>query len=480
MALRPKSVLAVRRFTLADQAAFAKLSGDANPIHMQAEWAATVFPGEIVVHGMHAVLWACDAYIAQNAQQSLRGLKVGFEKPILLDEDVVAISEETSSGVRIHFEVSGTKLMTVDLALAPPTPVASSPLSLGAELPRVVKRGMADAKGLSGRLVLAQNAAELPSIYPALAKALGSTALIGLASLSTLVGMECPGLHSLFHAFEVEIGSVSGPLTYTVIRADTRFNRVDMEVSGYDLRGKVSAFLTGGGAAVSDKDLTVLGVAATEFKGQQPLVIGASSGLGRATARILAAGGAAPVVTWRTAPASIDHLRSEIVDAGGKCVGLPYDTGTPQDFIDALAAMKWPGRQIYFFATPRIFRRRLEAFQSAALREFIAVYVDGFYALVSGLVKTFPDRRFEVFYPSSILAGADGPDSLEYGMAKLAGERLCARLVKTFPQIHIHVERLPGIGTRQTVSVVPTATLPAEDVMLPLVRQMQAENEAPR
>ena len=464
----PQGFLATRRFTSADQQAFASLSGDSNPLHMNPAWAATVFPGEVVVHGAHVALWGCDAYLAQHPTRKVRALKVAFDKPILLGEDVTASAEETADGVRISFCVRGIKLMSATLRFAH-DPVHAAPL-LGPDAVRLTTRHMNDVTGLSGVVTLSRTASGLAQVFPAFTAASGGAATVGVAALSALVGMECPGLHGLFSSFDVELTGAPGPLSYKVTKADTRFNRVEMDVVGYGLAGKVAAFLTAGTAR---EQQAAPGVMPTEFKNQQPLVIGASSGLGRATALILAAGGAQPIGTYRASRDAINALTGEIAKAGGKMLALSYDTRAPGALMTELAARGWNGAEVYFFATPRIFRRRLEPRQPELLREFMAVYVEGFNNLVRALVKTFPDRAFRIFYPSSILAGTQKPESIEYAEAKRAGEQLCAALQTAFPLLDVHVERLPGVSTRQTITVTPAATLPAQDVMTPLIRAMQ-------
>jgi NAD(P)-dependent dehydrogenase (short-subunit alcohol dehydrogenase family) len=468
---------AARRFTAVDQTIFAGLSGDANPLHMDSNWAASVFPGEVIVHGMHVVLWAANAYLAENPHYGLGSISCRFDKPILLDEEVVAVGETGGDRARIVLRVQGAKLSVIDLVLTPKSDLRfAQPPSLNSDPPHIAARSISDLAGLSGTVTLQERATELVSAYPFLSAAIGPAAIIGLASLSRLVGMECPGLHSMFSAFDVEFTSDSSPLTYRVTKADSRFNHVEMAVAGYGVKGKVSAFVTGGGWRPDDEaDADVRGIGTQEFQDHQPLILGASSGLGWTSARILAAGGAVPLVSWRSSAAAIERLQSKIARTGGTSTPVHYDAQKPTLLADHLRAIGWQGRQVYFFVTPRIFRRRLEPYQSTALRDFTAIYVDAFYALVQDLVRHFPERPFRLFYPSSILADADGPDSLEYGMAKLAGERLCRRLAKAYPHIQILVERLGGATTRQTASIVPTPTRPAGDIMLPLIRRMQAD-----
>ncbi len=48
---------ATRIWTEAHQAAFARATGDVNPMHMDARMARRTLAGERAVHGVHAALW---------------------------------------------------------------------------------------------------------------------------------------------------------------------------------------------------------------------------------------------------------------------------------------------------------------------------------------------------------------------------------------------------------------------------------------
>ena len=52
-----------RRFQAADQDAFAHLSGDHNPLHVDPVAARRLIFGGPVVHGIHLLLWALDAFV---------------------------------------------------------------------------------------------------------------------------------------------------------------------------------------------------------------------------------------------------------------------------------------------------------------------------------------------------------------------------------------------------------------------------------
>ena len=82
---------ATKTFSQDDQIAFARYSGDWNPIHVDPVYARRTQIGQQVVHGMHALLWALDVFASASIElKRFRILKVDFHKPIYVDEPVVA------------------------------------------------------------------------------------------------------------------------------------------------------------------------------------------------------------------------------------------------------------------------------------------------------------------------------------------------------------------------------------------------------
>lgn len=56
-----------RLFTMADQLAFAALSGDYNPMHVDAVAARRLIYGRPVVHGIHLLVWPLDGWLGESA-----------------------------------------------------------------------------------------------------------------------------------------------------------------------------------------------------------------------------------------------------------------------------------------------------------------------------------------------------------------------------------------------------------------------------
>lgn len=463
-----------RTFALADQLWFSQVSGDANPLHVDPMRAATTYPGSLVVHGMHAFLWGLDSVLSQQSAQDLEMIQATFIRPIVVGDDVVVDSTADGSGMRLM--VQGEPMVVARWRRGPPPATGIAAPGPSRPAPSTpVEREFDALTGLEGTVSSADSNA-LAARFPSAVAAIGPAMLAGLATLSTLVGMDCPGLRSLFSEFKVARDDqvATRHLAYRVKKVDPVFSRVDMEVSGLGLAGMVSAFAGRPDVPPSDDDIGAL-VAPGEFAGDRPLVVGATGGLGAVTARLLAAGGAAPVLTWHQTRSGAEATACSVAALGGRCDLVQLDACSPESGLADLAKIHWAGEQIYYFATPRIFRRHLALYQGSDLRTFLDVYVDGFYQLVCGLLKLRPGARMRFFYPSTVAAAQPTADLLEYGMAKLAGEHLCARLQEKYKTLSISVARLPRIATRQTASFIKVPAERPEHVMLPIVRALQGK-----
>jgi len=327
--------------------------------------------------------------------------------------------------------------------------------------------------GRAGQVDLVATADQIAHQFPNAVNWLGAEAVGGLICLSRLVGMECPGLHSLFSSFEVQLSQAETPLPleYHVASVDKRFRLVMIDVDGCGLHGRVSAFARHPPAAqVGYKELLAF-VRPKEFDAQRALVIGGSRGLGEFTAKALAAGGGIPTITYATGKEDAATVAEEIRVAGGRCEAMEYDVH--KDASKQLEPLSSSISYIYYYATCQIYRRRTKKFDIALLEEFLEFYIIGFYDLCVALKNKYSNGLF-VFYPSSIFVSDRPRDMTEYAMAKAAGEVLCDDLSRFWPGMHITSQRLPRLLTDQTASMFPTKTVSTIDLMLPIIRSVQA------
>jgi acyl dehydratase len=108
-----------RTFTSTDQLAFAELSGDYNPLHLNPFIARRLLFGSVVLHGIHALLWALECCIKdKKGNFNLHSVKAIFSKPIRVGEKIgLAVQDEDDKHLRIELLCDGSIVTTIEVEL---------------------------------------------------------------------------------------------------------------------------------------------------------------------------------------------------------------------------------------------------------------------------------------------------------------------------------------------------------------------------
>jgi hypothetical protein len=449
-------------------------------MHMDALLSRRLHSGAPVVHGIHLLLWALDSMAKTEPElPPLQNVRAEFHKYVYLDEAAeVLLAKRGPSKAQLSVSVGGASGTKIVIGFGDPpehcSPWADSSLSTVSVSPEPLAPGFEQMAGCRGRLPFQMTEADAAEMFPAAANWLGFERIAALAASSQLVGMVCPGLHSIYNGLSVSASAESAlahALAFHVAETDARFRSVELQIAGGGLVGSVSCFArTPPVEQASMKSLAGL-VSPTEFAGSVALIVGGSRGLGELTAKIIASGGGRVVVTWHRGKEDAERVVKEIRAAGGACQTLEYDAGRPA--AEQLARLTDAPTHAYFFATPVIFRAQAEIFSTDRLEEFLKVYVDGFWNLAKELRARRPG--VSVFYPSSVSVSERPRGMTEYSMAKAAGEVLCADMNQSLAPMRVTVSRLPRLPTDQTTSIVPVDTASALETMLPIIREVQTE-----
>jgi hypothetical protein len=96
-----------------------------------------------------------------------------------------------------------------------------------------------------------------------------------------------------------------------------------MDVAGAGISGSVEAFARRPPATQPRADVVARDVTANEFAGGVALIVGGSRGLGEATAKIVAAGGAHAIITYAAGRDDAQRVAAEIAAAGGRVLCWP-------------------------------------------------------------------------------------------------------------------------------------------------------------
>lgn len=454
------------RFSGEDQIRFAGLSGDWNPLHVDPVAARRTMLGRNVVHGIHLVLRGLEEAGADGPLPPYRQVAVRFAKPHFVDETSRLSVEHRADRLVLAYAIGPTRI--AQITLSDPAPTRPEPLPPGPRpdwdrVPRVL--AIAAMEGASGHLPLADSLPDLQAAFPRTVEALGPRLVAGLMRLTRIVGMECPGLDSIFSGLNVRLADGPDAVGYVAARVNPKISYVRLDITGA-LEGTVDAFVRPpvlpGRVEVSAAFQPRPG----EFAGRRALVVGGSRGLGRTTALLMAHGGAEVAVTYRVGRGEAEEVVDAIRAAGGTARALPFDIADPDPA--ALAALE--PTDLFYFATPPIFVRKTRDFEPELYTGFLHAYTTAFLATVEACRSAEP---LGVFYPSSVAVDEALPELAEYAAAKAAGEELCRRMMLADPRLSILVRRLPRLPTDQTATLVAVAAGDPDETMLEICRAMK-------
>jgi hypothetical protein len=467
-----------RVFTSEDQLAFAKLSGDYNPLHMDPILARRLMFGKQIVHGLHTLLWSLDNYLKPCTRPlRLETVKADFKAGIGIGQTVICqIAASDDNLLEMQLELSGKPAAWFQLILAPAESLHSTDLPQSAEeRPKCRERSPLTMATLTGSLALYYDPKSAAQLFPNLVRCLPAEQLAALLATTRLVGMECPGLHSVFSGLYLTFDSTDSPgteMNYQVKTCNERLALVLMEVEAAGISGRIKAFLRP--APFEQSALPAIGreIEPGEFSEQQALIIGGSRGLGEVTAKLLAAGGAEVIITYFRGANDARKIVDEIVSYGAGASCHPLDVLVQSHkLLDMVGNIEKP-LYLYYFASPPIFDTVKGRFSSRRLTTFFDYYVTGFLRIAKKLVDSSSGLQ-KIFYPSTSAIEELPPDLAEYATAKAVGEILCDFLQEVNPGLIIHKPRLPRTATDQTVSLLPVDNQDPVQVLLPHLRKLR-------
>lgn len=466
--------IAERSFRLSDLQGFAEISGDWNPIHVDPVAARRLLAGEVVVHGVFGMLWAMDAHFAAGGSCPA-GIDVSFHRPLVLAKPLRLTRETTAQGeVRLAI-VQGGDEMTAILLAPGGQRIAGTPRNERPPHTTAIEHSFAELKSLAAELPVTGETDRITEAFAHAVAALGLLPVAALLGLSRLVGMHCPGLHSLFAALNVRFEPAlnSPALTWQVARHTLAQAPVRISISGGGLSGRLDAFVRP--RAIDQPTMAaVTGLVAHDaFAAQVALIVGGSRGLGELTAKLIAAGGGRVITTFQQGAADAQRVADEITGSGRHCRTLQCDVTAPDEAVATLLADGMKPTHVYYFASPHIGRTVNRPFDSGLFAGFSRIYVDAFARLATSLAKNLP-AGLKIFYPSTVFLNELPREFAEYIAAKAAGEALCGYIGRQNPGLTVLVRRLPRLPTDQTAGLIKQATANPLQVLLDVINDMQA------
>lgn len=467
-----------RTFTSDDQLAFAELSGDRNPLHMDPVGARRLLFGQKILHGLHTLLWGIDHFLKAETQPlELRTVKANFQAGIGLGKTVHCIVvKQGKNQVEIHLESDRTPAVWIQFAWESSQHHRTVNLPTRPQNPEKCReRSMDAALSAAGQLPLFFDAGLAAKLFPNLMRVLPAMQLAALLATTRLVGMECPGRHSIFAGLDLTFfsGKAENPkLDYHVAHGNKRLALLLMDVEAPGMKGQIKAFFRPKPQIQPGFHQIRREVESGEFSAQRSLIIGGSRGLGEVTAKLLAAGGAEVVITYFHGVQDAESIVKEIVSHGAMAHSFPLNVFEPSQKLLETVRNRSKPLYLYYFATPYIFGAAKGKFSAQRFTTFSEYYVTGFLQTVQILADPSTGMQ-KIFYPSTVAIDELPMDMGEYAAAKMAGEFLCGFWQKANPGLAIHKPRLPRVATDQTVSLLPVMNQDPVSILLPELRYLR-------
>ncbi|MDC0946724.1 MaoC family dehydratase, partial [Nitrospinaceae bacterium] len=236
-------------FSLEDQIDFAKLSGDYNPVHVDSVIARRTRFGHPVVHGLHALLWALEILVASKSDfLKLVSLRAYFNHSIGLGEIVqLIIKSEGETCAEIQLLSRNKQVARIVVSYVPwenEEYLNFSDSNPGSR--DCLDRNPEQLANAAGKLDLCLSRNETTQRFPSLMRVFPSSQLAELMAITRLIGMECPGLNSIFSDLNLNFSNPCDGvpyLNYKVLSCDQRIGLLTQNVEAPGMTGILRAFI---------------------------------------------------------------------------------------------------------------------------------------------------------------------------------------------------------------------------------------------
>jgi len=341
-AARPRQVIS---FTEQDILAFAKLSHDVNPLHVNAEYARKTPYGGCIVHGVLGTLTVLQQHLNPGVQESLylHSLKVHFNRPLKVGNVYESeLCSTNGSKAKLMIYEHGETLFEIDVNYERVARQRySSNYATVSVLSDVTDLEKDELATLSIAGQYSMNASAWADTF------LLQSQLTSIMWTSYCVGMLAPGRQALFTGFDIEFLQhvPEKAQQATVISYMVNTDQFDAQLGLLSITGSIFASGTMLGHVRLESfvrpHLQQYGLeefvthgripSGRAFDGQVVVVTGASRGLGANLAKLFATQGAKVVINYRSSISEAQIVQNELLAAGAEVIMVQGDITRQED-----------------------------------------------------------------------------------------------------------------------------------------------------
>jgi len=459
---------------------FARTSGDFNPLHLNQVAARRTRFGQTLIHGVCGTMKALDLLLQQESTDvALLEIKVRYSKPVSQDRELIVFGETMGARTRLELFAEGSRCQIIELEFAQTSAEVHHDEPVFTICPDAagscVELAIEACTGLSGAVDLLWDNDIMHALFPSAARYLPIRQLATLLASTQIVGMRCPGLHSIFAQLDMRFCTVTdsrstSQLEYTVLSVDERIDRVELGVNNAFAKGTIEAFFRPPPTRQADFTQIAQRVSSHEFSKQNALVVGASRGLGEVITKVLAAGGANVMMTFAAGRDDAARVSAEI-GKDGTAPGVCFYDVLEGSLCAEMAEFCSSVTHIYYLASPLIAKGDSNKWDQSLFSRYSAFYIEGLANLLQHVQARGPrNRRLHLFIPSSVFLDTNIKGFEEYIAAKTAAEAYVRCFQNAHRNWHVVAPRLPRLHTDQTSGIKDTNEQNTLDVMIQQLR----------
>ena len=446
--------------TFDDMEWFAAISGDYNPLHMNAEYAAVTPYGKQVVYGVLGALTAIGKCIAALGKPiRITSLEAHFRSPLFVNEEYDYVYDVIGEK-EIHIGINSQgNVMTLITLGFDDKPVNKCMLETDHSLVNSNKQALEPS---SSEIISFKETGEYTlSLHPGVIECLEELGIDNyvvcvMAFTSFLVGMKNPGKQALFEKLKIDF---DGSDDYTKTDYFIKTVKYDEKIQKLVMKGMLNSADSSANVVLEsyirpelewsyDNSVSIIEGSAlskcSEFSGKNVLVLGGSRGLGADLALQAASLGGNIFINYGHNKAFADHIVDEIKAKGCTVAAFCADISIFEEvqglYADIIAEY---GRidVVINCAYPHIENDRIDDFDFSNFGERVEKPL----RMTLNTLRTFAPElnknKGRYICISSVWAEQIEPDYFSYSIAKAAIEKTVLHFDKKYSNIKFSVMR---------------------------------------